>query len=204
MGDLMEKKLEKATFFKRFMAQIIDMFIIGLIIGIITMGFSTSRIERLDSELINLMDSYTSGEITSDKYIDDYIDIMYDINKASFNNNLVYLVICVGYFLIFQFLNKGATIGKKIMHIRVVSNDGGDAGFVQMFIRTSIINEIIPISMLLILVMVSSGGLFFIFYSMISVIENIFVIICIFMILYRSDKLALHDMMSKSMVIDEV
>ena len=204
MGDLMEKKLEKATFFKRFMAQIIDMFIIGLIIGIITMGFSTSRIERLDSELIDLMDSYTSGEITSDKYIDDYIDIMYDINKASFNNNLVYLVICVGYFLIFQFLNKGATIGKKIMHIRVVSNDGGDAGFVQMFIRTSIINEIIPISMLLILVMVSSGGLFFIFYSMISVIENIFVIICIFMILYRSDKLALHDMMSKSMVIDEV
>lgn len=204
MGDLMEKKLEKATFFKRFMAQLIDMFIIGLIIGIITMGFSISRIERLDSELIDLMNSYTSGDITSDKYIDDYIDIMYDINKASFNNNLVYLVICVGYFLIFQFLNKGATIGKKIMHIRVVSNDGGDAGFVQMFIRTSIINEIIPISMLLILVMVSSGGLFFIFYSMISVIENIFVIICIFMILYRSDKLALHDMMSKSMVIDEV
>lgn len=204
MGDLMEKKLEKATFFKRFMAQFIDMFIIGLIIGIITMGFSTSRIEKLDEELIDLMDSYTSGEITSDKYIDDYIDIMYDINKASFNNNLVYLVICVGYFLIFQFLNKGATIGKKIMRIRVVSNEGGDASFVQMFIRTSIINEIIPISMLLILVMVSSGGLSFIFYSMISVIENIFVIICIFMILYRSDKLALHDMMSKSMVIDEV
>lgn len=204
MGDLMEKKLEKATFFKRFMAQLIDMFIIGLIIGIITMGFSTSRIEKLDEELIDLMDSYTSGEITSDKYIDDYIDIMYDINKASFNNNLVYLVVCVGYFLIFQFLNKGATIGKKIMRIRVVSNDGVDASFVQMFIRTSIINEIIPISMLLILVMVSSGGLFFTFYSMISVIENIFVIICIFMILYRSDKLALHDMMSKSMVIDEV
>ena len=204
MGDLMKKKLEKATFFKRFMAQLIDMFIIGLIIGIITMGFSTSRIEKLDEELIDLMDSYTSGEITSDKYIDDYIDIMYDINKVSFNNNLVYLVVCVGYFLIFQFLNKGATIGKKIMRIRVVSNDGVDASFVQMFIRTSIINEIIPISMLLILVMVSSGGLFFIFYSMISVIENIFVIICIFMILYRSDKLALHDMMSKSMVIDEV
>ena len=152
MGDLMEKKLEKATFFKRFMAQFIDMFIMGLIIGIITMGFSTSRIEKLDEELIDLMDSYTSGEITSDKYIDDYIDIMYDINKASFNNNLVYLVVCVGYFLIFQFLNKGATIGKKIMRIRVVSNDGVDASFVQMFIRTSIINEIIPISMLLILI----------------------------------------------------
>ena len=204
MGDFMSKKLKRASFFKRCMAQIIDMFIIGVIIGIITMGFNTSKMGKLDEELINLMDSYTSGDITTDKYIDDYTDIMYDINKASFNNNLVYLVICVGYFLIFQFLNKGATIGKKIMNIRVVSNDVVDASFLQMFIRTSIINEIIPISMLLILVMVSSGGLFFTFYSVISVIENIFVISCIFMILYRSDKLALHDIMSKSMVIDEV
>lgn len=204
MGDFMKKELKRASFFKRFIAQIIDMFIIGIIIGIITMGFNTSKMDKLDDELINLMDGYTSGDVTTDMYIDNYTDIMYDVNKASFDRNLVYLVVCVGYFLIFQFLNKGATIGKKIMHIRVVSNDYMDASFLQMFIRTSIINEIIPMSMLLILVMVSSGGIFLIFYSIISVIENIFVIICIFMILYRSDNLALHDMMSKSMVIDEV
>ena len=32
--------------------------------------------------------------------------------------------------------------------------------------------------------------------------ENIFVIICVFMLLYKSDCLALHDIMSKSVVIE--
>ena len=109
----------------------------------------------------------------------------------------------MGYFLIFQCLNKGATIGKKFMKIRIVNNDNTDITFLQMFIRTSIINEILPMIMIFVLVFLTSGISFFIGYSLISFIENIFVIICIFMILCRKDNLALHDIMSRSMVIEE-
>lgn len=193
----------KASFIKRAVAQIIDMFIVSIIISIISMSFSTSRIEKLNDEVNNLMNDYVSGDIDSKEYITKYIDITYDINKASINTNLVYLVVCIGYFLIFQYLNKGATIGKKFMKIRIVSNDNTDITFLQMFIRTSIINEILPITMMFILVFLTSGISFFIGYSLISFIENIFVIICIFMILCRKDNLALHDIMSRSMVIEE-
>lgn len=193
----------KASFVKRAVAQIIDMFIVSIIISIISMSFSTSRIEKLNDEVNNLMNDYVSGDIDSKEYITKYIDITYDINKASINTNLVYLVVCIGYFLIFQYLNKGATIGKKFMKIRIVSNDNKDITFLQMFIRTSIINEILPITMMFILVFLTSGISFFIGYSLISFIENIFVIICIFMILCRKDNLALHDIMSRSMVIEE-
>lgn len=193
----------KANFIKRAVAQIIDMFIVSIIISIISMSFSTSRIEKLNDEVNNLMNDYVSGDIDSKEYITKYIDITYDINKASINNNLVYLVVCIGYFLIFQYLNKGATIGKKFMKIRIVSNDNKDITFLQMFIRTSIINEILPITMMFILVFLTSGISFFIGYSLISFIENIFVIICIFMILCRKDNLAFHDIMSRSMVIEE-
>lgn len=193
----------KASFIKRAVAQIIDMFIVSIIISIISMSFSTSRIEKLNDEVNNLMNDYVSGDIDSKEYITKYIDITYDINKASINTNLVYLVVCIGYFLIFQYLNKGATIGKKFMKIRIVSNDNKDITFLQMFIRTSIINEILPITMMFILVFLTSGISFFIGYSLISFIENIFVIICIFMILCRKDNLALHDIMSRSMVIEE-
>ena len=192
----------KMSFFKRAMAQLIDLFIVGIIIGIVSMGFSTTRVEKLDEQLYDVMDSYVEGEVSIKEYIGSYIDIMYDRMQASTINNLVYLVVCVGYFLIFQFLNKGATIGKKLLGIRVVSYDGSDVSFLQMFIRTSIINEIITMAMILILVMVSSGVTFFVFYNIISFIENIFVIICIFMVLYRGDGLGLHDIMSRSMVID--
>lgn len=193
----------KASFIKRAVAQIIDMFIVSIIISIISMSFSTSRIEKLNDEVNNLMNDYVSGDIDSKEYITKYIDITYDINKASINTNLVYLVVCIGYFLIFQYLNKGATIGKKFMKIRIVSNDNTDITFLQMFIRTSIINEILPMIMIFVLVFLTSGISFFIGYSLISFIENIFVIICIFMILCRKDNLALHDIMSRSMVIEE-
>ena len=193
----------KASFIKRAVAQIIDMFIVSIIISIISMSFSTSRIEKLNDEVNNLMNDYVSGDIDSKEYITKYIDITYDINKASINTNLVYLVVCIGYFLIFQYLNKGATIGKKFMKIRIVSNDNTDITFLQMFIRTSIINEILPMIMIFVLIFLTSGISFFIGYSLISFIENIFVIICIFMILCRKDNLALHDIMSRSMVIEE-
>ena len=193
----------KASFIKRAVAQIIDMFIVSIIISIISMSFSTSRIEKLNDEVNNLMNDYVSGDIDSKEYITKYIDITYDINKASINTNLVYLVVCIGYFLIFQYLNKGATIGKKFMKIRIVSNDNKDITFLQMFIRTSIINEILPMIMIFVLVFLTSGISFFIGYSLISFIENIFVIICIFMILCRKDNLAIHDIMSRSMVIEE-
>lgn len=193
----------KASFVKRAVAQIIDMFIVSIIISIISMSFSTSRIEKLNDEVNNLMNDYVSGDIDSKEYITKYIDITYDINKASINTNLVYLVVCIGYFLIFQYLNKGATIGKKFMKIRIVNNDNTDITFLQMFIRTSIINEILPMIMIFVLVFLTSGISFFIGYSLISFIENIFVIICIFMILCRKDNLALHDIMSRSMVIEE-
>lgn len=194
---------EKASFGKRAMAQLIDMFIVGIIIGIISMGFSTSRIEKLNDEASNLMNDYVSGDISSKEYLSSYIDITYDMNKASLDSNLVYLAICIGYFLIFQYLNRGATIGKRLMKIRAVSDDGSDIGFIQMFIRTSIINEILPMIMLIILVFVSRGVSFFIFYSLISFIENIFILVCVFMILYRKDRLAIHDIMSRSMVIED-
>lgn len=193
----------KASFVKRAVAQIIDMFIVSIIISIISMSFSTSRIEKLNDEVNNLMNDYVSGDIDSKEYITKYIDITYDINKASINTNLVYLVVCIGYFLIFQYLNKGATIGKKFMKIRIVNNDNTDITFLQMFIRTSIINEILPMIMIFVLIFLTSGISFFIGYSLISFIENIFVIICIFMILCRKDNLALHDIMSRSMVIEE-
>lgn len=198
--DLMK---EKANFFQRGMAILIDVFIVGVIVSIISAGFSTNKVDKLNKELTNLMDEYTSGEIDSIKYIDEYVDIMYDMNKANFNSNLVYLVVCIGYFLIFQYLNEGASIGKKLLRIRIVSNDGKNVNFIQMFIRTSIINEILPMAMMIILIMVSSGKVFFAFYGLINLIENLFIIICVFMVLYRKDKLALHDMMSKSMVIRE-
>lgn len=193
----------KASFKERLFAYVIDTFIVAIIISIISVGFSTTRIEKLNDEASELSTSYIDGEISSEECIGEYVDIYYDLANASVVSNVVYLVVCVGYFVCFQYLNGGASIGKKLMRIRVVSNNKGDVSFLQMVIRTSIVNEIIPMLLMILLVFVSNGFTFFACYSIIGFAYNLFVITCVVMILCRKDMLALHDVMSRSMVIRE-
>lgn len=194
--------MKKANFYKRLVAYTIDMFIVGLVISIISYNFDTTRLEKLSDKSIKLMNSFTNGDISSDKYFFEYADILYKVNKANVNSNLLGLVIYVGYFVLFQFFNGGATIGKKLLKIKVVSQGGGEVSLWQMIVRTSIINGIVPLALSLILVFTTKGVVFLTLSSVVGLFENIFVIICVFMLLYKSDCLALHDIMSKSVVIE--
>lgn len=194
--------MKKANFYKRLVAYTIDMFIVGLVISIISYNFDTTRLEKLSDKSIKLMNSFTNGDISSDKYFFEYADILYKVNKANVNSNLLGLVIYVGYFVLFQFFNGGATIGKKLLKIKVVSQGGGEVSLWQMIVRTSIINGIVPLALSLIIVFTTKGLVFLTLSSVVGLFENIFVIICVFMLLYKSDCLALHDIMSKSVVIE--
>ena len=194
--------MKRASFKKRLIAYIIDIIIVSFIIGIVSYNFNTSRVDSLNKEVYDLMEKYVNKEVNTNKYIRDYASIVYDINKASVVDNVLYLVVCIGYFLIFQYLNDGASIGKKLVGIRIISDDKRSVSFLQMFIRTSITNSIISNMMILILLYMVNYMNFFIFYGLINMFCNIFVMICVFMIIFRHDNLSLNDMMSKSCVIE--
>lgn len=194
--------MKKAGFKKRALAYIIDMFIVSVIISVMSYNINTTKIDKLNKEADSLMKDYVNGEVSTDKYIKDFASINYDISRESSVNTGIYLVVCIGYFLVFQYLNDGASIGKKLVGIKIVSNDNKKVSFLQMFIRTSIVNDIINNSMILILIYMTSNMNYFIGYGIINFICNLFVIVCIFMIIYRKDKLALNDIMSKSYVME--
>lgn len=196
--------MKKAGLKKRVIAYLIDMLIVSLIISIISSGFSTSsRIEKLNNELNDVVNSYVSSEITSDEYLNSVADIGYDINKINMVSNTLYVVICVGYFILFQYLNDGASIGKKIMGIRIVNNKGKEANLINFIIRTSIVDNILPTLLCVILLYVFSGTRYFFLVSGINFIRFIFVIVSLFMIRFRDDNLALNDIMSYSVVIED-
>lgn len=194
--------MKKAGFKKRALAYIIDMFIVSVIISVMSYNINTTKIDKLNKEADSLMKDYVNGEVSTDKYIKDFASINYDISRESSVNTGIYLVVCIGYFLVFQYLNDGASIGKKLVGIKIVSNDNKKVSFLQMFIRTSIVNDIINNSMILILIYMTSNMNYFIGYGIINFICNLFVIVCIFMIIYRKDKLALNDIISKSYVVE--
>ena len=187
--------------FRRILAFMIDMFIVGLISSIILSGRDNRVNDKQSKELIKTMNDFTSEKITNEEYIDKYSSIIYEINQDNFDENLIYLIISVGYFLVFQYLNKGSSIGKKLMKIKIVSNKKKDVSLCQLLIRVCLINEVLPMIILLLLVKLSGGISFFMGYGMVSLIENIIIIIFELTLIFNKNNIALHDKISNSQVI---
>lgn len=188
---------------RRLLAYIIDVFIVSFIVGIILVGRDTRVDEARSRDLMKLIDDYSNETIDTDEYLNKYSNIIYETNQDNFNDNLVYFVIGVGYFLIFQFLNGGCSIGKKLMKIRIVSNDKKDIKFWQLLIRVCLINEILPMLLLLIFTKILSGYSFLIGYGSVSILRNLIVIICGLTLLLSKSHISFHDRLSNSQVIED-
>lgn len=193
--------MRHASLKKRVLAYVIDMFIVSFIISFISMGYSTSKIEELSLELDNVNSKYVNKEISNSEYVDSMLLINYDINKANVVRNTLYVVICIGYFVMFQYLNSGASIGMNIMGIRVIGNDR-DIGPIGMFIRTFIFYDVMSSLFSIILLYLVNPNIYMICMGIINIICFIYIVISLFMIKFRKDNLAINDIMSRSCVID--
>lgn len=190
-----------AGFRKRLLAYMIDMLFVSLIFSIITINYSNNKLEDYNKKLNNIMNDYIIEDISMEEYLEEYETIIYNIEKASFYVDVVYLVFSIGYFVVFQYLNNGQTIGKKLMRIKVVSGNGMNAGVGQMLVRTCIINEIFSGIVLLFLLFNISKRVFVISYNVIYGIEELFIFISAVMIF--SNNIGLHDIMAKTSVVRE-
>lgn len=196
-GDNMKQNI----IFKRLMAFMIDMLIVSLIVSLVLTGKDTSINEKRSRELMKVINDYSSEKITMDEYLDKYSGILYEINEDNYNENVVYLIVSIGYFLVFQYLNKGATIGKSLMKIRIVAKKKKTVSLWQLLIRVSLVNEILAMVLLLLLVKTSSGIPFLIGYGLVSLARNIIVVVCGIVMFIRKDNKGIHDIISDSEVI---
>lgn len=195
--------MKKATFTSRLLAYFLDSIIVLLLSSIVATGFTSKKLESLEEDLEQLITDYTNGEVTMEEYLDQAQELTYDIEKNSVTINCIQVAISTAYFIVFAFLNKGQTLGKKLMKLKVVNNEDKKPTLLQMTIRTSITNQILPNILIIILILVLSKNTFMSIYSIITMITYIFIIASSIMILYRDDKLGLHDMLSKTKVVKE-
>lgn len=198
----MEKK--KATITQRFVAYLLDIIFVSIIASIVvSVGFKSTEYDKLLTEEQNLMTNYTEGEIDLKTYTEEAKRLTYEIDKIAFNQNLISLVITVGYFVVFQYLNKGQTIGKKIMHIRIKKQDDSQLKPQDIIIRAIIVNSILTTIVYLISILVTNTETYFNIKAVVSLVEMVIVFVSAFMILYRKDKLGLQDIITKTEVVKE-
>lgn len=193
----------KAKFFDRLTAYIIDVFIISLITSIIFTSIPTNN-KELEKQLSSLQDEVLSNNITYEEFVDEYQDLYYKNKKDTMTQSAITLTITIAYFVIFQYMNKGQTIGKKILHLRVVDNNTEKPlSIFKGLIRSLLIWNILSGTLGIVLIYILNKESYITSYLIISSIESIFIFITAMFTLYRKDNRGLHDIIINSKVIIE-
>lgn len=193
----------KASFIKRFGAFVIDTFILSIIFSFISMGFVTDT-KDINKELTDTLEQYDKEEITIEEYSDKVNQLNYELQKKSLIPNILDVVLYVGYFIVFGYLNKGQTLGKKICKIKVVNDKDDKPSIWNMVVRSLFIYGIVTLLYSIIFVNVLNKNMFSYGNVIVTYTESIFMIVAFFMALYRKDGRGLHDMIAKTKVIGEV
>ena len=199
----MKKKTKKAYFVQRLIAFLIDILLVYTITSIVAMPFvDTKESKKVNEEINELLDQTTKQEITTREFADRNMDLSYRVARKNGIISLITLVMNILYFMVFQLYNKGQTIGKQIMKIRVKS-DHGELTMNQMIFRAFIANSIL-LDLITFMFMLSNSRLVY-FYGIttFSTLQYSIILISIFMILIRKDGCAIHDLLVHTKVVKE-
>mgnify|MGYP002854940397 CR=1 FL=1 len=191
-----------ASFFKRLFAFLIDSVIVSIIVSIITMGFTNTKYKESYQEYEDLLNKYISQEITMEEYMNSSPGIYYDLQQSSVVISILTVALSIAYYIVFQYMNRGQTLGKKILGIRVVEKNR-DPSLKAIILRTIIIQSMLSGILDIVLLYVLNQSSYFYSTEIISLLEMTFIFVSALFILYRKDKLGLHDMIAHTQVIDE-
>ncbi len=160
-----------------------------------------------------IVDAYNDSLISEDEYnyiiteakriYNEKAPSIYKENlKANWYTYIVYLVVYFGYFVIFNMITKGITLGKKMTGLQIVSINNEEATFGKYLVRSLVaygyfiylIEIIIPYIIPDELIVKVAGGL-----SLFMIVLQIVVAVSV---VANENHLGLHDMLAKTKVID--
>lgn len=194
------------TIFKRLLAYIIDIVIVTIIVSVISLipkvGSSTKSYQEYTDKINNIYENYQNKEITEEEYNNSLIDLTYKMDKESIAYTITSFACLTLYFVVFQYLNKGQTIGKKLLKIKIEPNDNNKLTIFSYLIRSLIINNLFATFINIICVFLLSKNIYYTVSNGISNIGSIMLYASVMCAILRPDGRTLHDVLSKSKVID--
>lgn len=193
-----------AQFNRRFFAYIIDIFIVLVIANLITMFIPISeKTQDYYKELQTTQKKMYDKEIDVKEYTDIVLEDNYNISKGTVLISLTSIIIYILYFVVYQVYNNGQTVGKKLMKIKVKSIADESLSINTMLFRALIIYGIAANIINLILILLLKKELYLSISNTISIIQSLIVIISVFMILFSKQKRGIHDIITKTEVVNK-
>lgn len=198
--------MNKAMFSKRLAAFILDVLLVSFCTSLLAIPFTKNddTITKLNQESKVAYEKYQKKEISLKTYYVQVVDLEYEITRAEGVTSLITLLITILYFIVFQFYNKGQTIGKKAMKIRVVNNNKKDKLTINnIALRALIINTIVFEMLSLLFAFLGNKEVFFYASLVTESLQYIIIITTIIMVISRKDGRGLHDLLGNTRVVQE-
>lgn len=189
---------------KRIWAFFIDYLLVSLFL---TMVYQIRILNPNYEKYNETYEKYTEliSDLDSNEYLSfieskDYKLINYDLSKYSISLVCINLIVYILYFGGFQFWNKGQTIGKKIMKIKLVSKKD-NLKLWQCLLRTVILYGILFEVIKVIVITFVSVNKFYFINNILSVAISFLFYTVVLCILFRKDGRGLHDILCDTDVV---
>ena len=188
-------------FWKRFLAFIIDSIIISFVCTLIVMPFlDSNKINKLSDNTKSIVEDFSNNKISIEEYTDQVNNIEYQLSKEMGLYSLLMIVVGISYYGIYQY-KTSKTLGKKLMHIKLDSNDG-ELTLNQVLFRCLIINCLIFSFIELVFLVFANSSIYLVASSTLHMIYYFILISSFFMITFRKDKRGLHDVICNTKVVN--
>lgn len=192
---------------KRLFAYLIDIMLVGFVAS------ALANIDVINPYINEYMESYEkfseklssiNGENANEVISSDDFILQYKITlKYSIYSTCISVVCYVLYFVGFQKWNKNQTVGKKIMKLKIINSDSSNnVKAWQYLVRTIILYNLFFGSINVCLSLWLNTKLFFTMSMIVSIMGYVITYLCYAMILFRKDGKGLHDLISKTEVVE--
>ena len=188
---------------KRVVAYIIDYFIVALIASLF------ARVQILNPQYDEYMKEYQNyteslKEIMTDESEAEKLESMsYDLAKKSININIISLVVSVIYFVGFQFINKGQTLGKKILKLKLIDTENEKLKFYQVLLNSAVINNLVTTGLTILFITYMSKATYLKYSQVLQLLEIGLLLGSLAFMIMRNDGRGLHDLLAKTNVVKE-
>lgn len=192
----------KAMFSQRVLAFLIDLVLLSMITSLIIMFIPVNdTATKLYEEQNRVLEGYVEGTVSMEEYVNQMIDISYDISRQTVIISIVAIVISLLYYVVYPCYNNGQTFGKKLMKIKLVKTNDKELSMNDLLIRSMINNSILVNIITIALVLFLSKDLYLSMSSLLSSIQYLVLIISLIMIAFTKNAQGLHDKIAKTEVV---
>ncbi len=192
----------KAMFSQRVLAFLIDLVLLSFITSLITMFVPVNdTTTKLYEEQNRVLEGYVDGTVSMEEYVNQMVDLGYDISKQTVIVSIVSIVVSLLYYVVYPCYNNGQTFGKKLMKIKIKKTDDTELTMNDLLIRSMINNSILVNIITIALVLFLSKDLYLSTSSLISGIQYLVLIISLIMIAFTKNAQGLHDKAAKTEVV---